>query len=268
MLDRLRNAFRMILDNGATLKRIETLLIEHRSSPIDRYLAIEASHRSDALFDLSYRTWNTARITKLCTILGLDGIKGKRILELGSGHSEIGAFLAELGAEVVCADGRAANINFSRLRHRGIDGMAFVELDAEQDFAHLGAFDIIINFGLLMHINDVDAHLRRCFRAAKVVVLESVVCDSTDPSRVTHFQEETIWGGNSIHGSGSRPSPFFIERVADECGFLITRCFTRDLNSGPFIYDWQHKNNGADMLDGRWWLRRFWVFERKVEIAG
>ena len=37
---------------------------------------------------------------------GFDFFKGKKILELGAGHGDIGAFFAELGADVLCLDGR------------------------------------------------------------------------------------------------------------------------------------------------------------------
>jgi len=240
------------------LRQIEPLL-----SPVERHLARVAVAEHHGLFHHSYHDWQTRRIDKLLELYGVDWFIGRSILELGCGHAEIAAFFADLGAEVLAVDGRAKNINYARLRHRDVSRLSFAVHDLEDDFSQLGQFDLIINFGLLYHLRDVGAHLRRCFALTNEMVLESVVCDSSDPDLVLLREENPGIDEESLRGVGSRPSPFFIERIAAEEGFDVERIFSSDLNSGQqFCYDWEHRNDGSandDFIN-----RRFWRFRRRA----
>lgn len=242
--------------------RVDVELLE-RLSPIDRYVVFSGLGTGHGLFHPSYVDWRARRITKILEIYGLDYFKGKRILELGCGHGDIGAFFAELGADVVCLDGRAQNVNFARLKHRKIPNLKFEQFNLENDFSHVGKFDLVINFGLIYHLKNVEDHLRCCFSTADDVVLETVVLDSTDPSRIVFCDEKKDVDEEALEGVGSRPSPHFIERIAEENGFACTRYFTRDLNSGDtFSYDWKHRNNERGAGSRDFSLRRFWRFTK------
>ncbi|MGN6375792.1 MAG: class I SAM-dependent methyltransferase [Sphingomonas sp.] len=241
--------------------RSDLLQIESALPPVERHLARTALLNGHGLFHHSYRDWRTRRIEKLLELYGIDFFIGRKVLELGCGHAEIGAFFADLGAEVLAVDGRMRTINHARLRHRCVPRLQFAVCDLEQDFSSLGRFDLIINFGLLYHLRDVAAHLGCCFALADDMVLESVVCDSTDPHLVILRDEDPELEEEALHGTGSRPSPFFIERVAAEHGFSIERVFSSDLNSGrQFCYDWEHKDDGSPHDD--FVNRRFWRFRR------
>lgn len=231
-------------------------------APIDRHIALSARAADRGLFDKTYDLWRVRRIDKMLEIYGIDHFKGLRVLELGCGHGEIGAFLADLGADVLGVDGRIQNINYARLRHRHLTGLRFELANLEEDFEKLGRFDLIVNFGLIYHLRGVDEHLRRCFASSDDIVLESVVCDSTDPNLILFRQEDPAVDEESLLGIGSRPSPAYIERLAREAGFRIDRHFTPDLNSLPFFrYDWPHRNDGAANDD--FVNRRFWRLTRQ-----
>jgi 2-polyprenyl-3-methyl-5-hydroxy-6-metoxy-1,4-benzoquinol methylase len=225
--------------------------------PIDEFTFMSYATRRDGLFDGSYDEWRARRVQKLLGIYGGEYFRGKRVLELGAGHGDIGALFASLGAAVTCVDGRPENLEFGRLKHRRVDGLTFELIDLEHDFRSLGSFDLIIHFGLLYHLPNPEEHLKLCFEMCDEMVLESLVCDSRDAQRVVVIEERAEVNEEAVGGRGCRPSPFFIERVATESGFRIERHFTADLNSKEAIYDWEHADDDAS--DG-WWRRRFWRF--------
>lgn len=243
--------------------RSDLVQIDLSLPPVERHLAYAALANGDGLFHHSYHDWRTRRIDKLLELYGVDYFNGRRILELGCGHAEIGAFFADLGAHVLSVDGRPKNINYARLRHRNVARLRLEMHDLEEDFSAVGRFDLIINFGLLYHLRDVSTHLRRCFALADDMVLETVVCDSSDPDLVILRDENPEVDEEALRGVGSRPSPFFVERVAAESGFAVERIFSSELNSGgQFRYDWQHRNDGSphdDLVN-----RRFWRFRRQA----
>jgi hypothetical protein len=233
-------------------------------SPIEQHLILSAVYNTGGLFHRSYVDWRIKRINKILEIYGIEFFKNKNILEVGGGHADIGAFLAELGAKVLCLDGRMQNVNYAKLKHRNIMNLRCLQFNLENDFSEFGKFDLIINFGLLYHLKNVDKHLGYCFKNSNDVLLETVVCDSTDPHKIFLCDEKKEINEEALEGIGSRPSPFYVERIAAENGFEIVRHFSKDLNSEThgtqFSYDWEHKND--DRLGDEWKLRRFWRFKK------
>lgn len=225
--------------------------------PVDRFVYLSGITTTAGLFHPSYANWTVKRLTKILELYGVEYFNGRTVLELGCGHGDIGAFFAELGSTVLCLDGRLQNINLAKLKHRNVEGVSFQQFDLEHDFSEYGRFDILIDMGLLYHLREVDKHLSCCFATADEIVLETAVCDSGDPHLVLFRDEDVTVDEESLCGTGSRPSPFYIERMAEENGFHIVRCFSADLNAGPqFCYDWEHKDDGEAPETLR--LRRFW----------
>ncbi len=241
-------------------ERTDLLLMEAGLSPVTRHLLHAGRARDTGLHDRNYIDWRVRRIEKVLEIYGVDWFAGRTIIEVGCGHGDIGAFFADLGAEVLCIDGRARNINHAKLKHRGMPGLTFEVSDLEHDFSSLGRCDLLINFGLIYHLRHVDAHLAACFAVADDIVLETVVCDSLDPHRLMLCPERSDIDEEALNGIGSRPSPFYIERVAQEAGFAVERHFSADLNSGNFFrYDWVHLDDDApndDFANRRFWRLR------------
>jgi SAM-dependent methyltransferase len=272
MLSRIRRIYwsvvsdipRTLANIQSRLHQIETLLRDVRLSPIERYLAVTAAERDDGLFHYTYRYWRATRVAKILELYGVDFFRGKSVLELGAGHGDIGAVFADLGANVLCIDGRVQNVNYGRLKYRNIPNFEIRHLDLEGDFSRLGRFDLILNFGLLYHLKNVESHLKCCFSLSDDVMLETVVCDSTDANKVLLVDENKDVNELAVAGVGSRPSPFYVERIATESGFRVERHFTPDLNAGEFVYDWKHRN---DNNDGGWNLRRFWRMQRSAPTA-
>ncbi len=246
---------------GRTFHPTDWQLLDRELSSAEKDYVRTALLDKAGLFHPSYGPWRDRRCRKILELYGRGYFAGKKILELGSGHGDIGAFLARLGADVLCVEGRARNVALARAKHANLTGIRFVQFDLDQDFSRFGRFDLIVNLGLLYHLKNVDAHLRCCFALADEMVLESVVCDSLDAHEILLVPERADVDEEAMGGMGSRPSPFYIERLATENGFGITRCFTADLNYGhQFRYDWRHGNDGRP--SGDFVLRRFWRFRK------
>jgi protein-L-isoaspartate O-methyltransferase len=245
------------------LDRMERIVFVTPLSPIDRHITLQTADRTDALYDITYPQWRTTRIAKLLEIYGIEHFKDLRILELGAGLCEIGAFFAELGAKVTCLEGRKEQVDIAKLKHRNIPNLRIEVCDLEGDFSNFGKFDLILHFGLLYHLKNVDENLRSCFGMADEIVLETVVCDSDDPHMLVTMPGRAEVIEESPHGHACRPSPAYVERLATEAGFSVERHFTSDLNAsdGQFVYDWEPKYDGNL---GDFHLRRFWRFRRKT----
>ena len=82
-----------------------------QSEPLDDYVAGNYFHFSKHHFAGHYDKWRLVRINKVLELFGVDYFKGKKILELGAGHGDMGAFFCELGANVLCLEGRLENAN-------------------------------------------------------------------------------------------------------------------------------------------------------------
>jgi hypothetical protein len=265
MIKQLRNFYRAVNGLPEALRRLE-IQQQATLAPVDRYLALERINRVDSLFGQVYDYWLPVRLDKIMSILGgPEYFKGKRVLELGAGHCDIGAFFAELGAEVLCLEGRTENVVFARVKHRNVSNLRIDQFDLEKDFSEFGHFDVLINFALLMHLQGIEAHLQSCFTVADNVILETIVADSSDPEFIEYFNENAASAGNSVHGFGAKVSPAYIEQRARNAGFDVHRHFDGSLNVGNYLYDWKPENTNADTR-GRWWLRRFWYFSRAEPV--
>ncbi len=123
-------------------------------------------------------------------------------------------------------------------------------------------------FGLLEAIDKIDHILKCCINMSNNILLETLVCDSTDPNKLVKapvsITIETIDHPISIPVS-TRPSPFYVENYFKNSAFSFKRYFDADLNTPHHIYDWEHKNDEAlstvsATQSGTRELRRFWHF--------
>src|SRR5210317_1310570 len=103
-----------------SVRKIDSALSQVIESPVDRHILLSYALSNEGLFHYSYDDFKVKRINKILDLYDLDWFQGKKVLELGGGHGDIGAFLAEIGAEVLTLDGRRKNVNFAKLKHRHI----------------------------------------------------------------------------------------------------------------------------------------------------
>lgn len=216
---------------------------------------------NSGLFHQTYPEWRMRKIRKILQIYDIEFFNGKTILEIGGGHGDIGAFFAELGADVLSLEGRDENRNFANLKHRHLKNYKSIKCDVENDFTYLGRFDLIINLSLLEAVKNVDNVLGCCAELSDDIILETMVCDSTDPSKILIVDMDPQIIDHPIYGKGARPSPAYIENYFRNKNFSAIRYFDSDLNMGRrHRYDWEHKNDNSVKEQ----LRRFWRFKRNA----
>ncbi|GAB6054616.1 hypothetical protein JCM17960_34360 [Magnetospira thiophila] len=223
---------------------------------LDHHLRLDQGH-----FAVSYPHWRLVRLRKMFEILGHD-FAGMRVLDLGAGLGDMGAVLAGLGAEVVAAEGRAINRAYAAMRYRDLPGYSVVAFDGEKDFTALGRFDLILNFGFLEVIRNIGNVIDCCGKMADRVLVDTLVCDSSNAEEVKSYAYETAFDDHPLWGNiCSRPSPAYVERHFGELGFKAERHFTKDLETDYYIYDWIPTNSLNLELNGKF-LRRFWLMTR------
>ena len=231
------------------------------SSPIEQVITSAYRNFNQGHFCPSYKEWRMKRIMKMLEVYELNYFKDKRILELGGGHGDIGAFFAEIGAgEVLSVDGRRNNVNFANLKHRHIDNFKSIEIDLEKDFTHLGKFDIILNMGFIEVINNITNVLDCCVKLSNEIIVETLVCDSLIPKVITFdFNKDII--DCSVVGKSCRPSPMFIENYFKDKGYRCERFSTNNINTKYHKYDWMPKNDDSLEHNGVG-IRGFWKFKK------
>lgn len=233
------------------------------ADPLDFYVLANYHYFNQGYFHDHYVEWRTRRIRKVMEIYGMD-FKGKRVLEVGGGTRRCGRFFARLGADVVSLEGRIAKQQLAIIKHRNVPSFQSILCDVEKDFTHFGRFDLVINFGLIEVVENVDVVMDCCARMSDQIFLETMVCDSTDPDKIVYVDMAPDVVDHPLRGKSARPSPFYIERFYQERSFSIHRAFDADLNTYYHTCDWAHANRPE--IDNR--HRRFWYFTKDAGNPG
>jgi SAM-dependent methyltransferase len=235
------------------------VLSHNRSqSPLDWFVECHYLYEKSNLFHGHYEEWRFRRVRKVLSLLE-GGLEGKTLLELGGGTGDIGAFFASLGAKVTSLEGRSSNVIFANAKHRNVPNFKSVLFNLEEDFSQFGRFDYLINFGFIEVIKNIQNVLHWSRTLSDKVFVETMVLDTLDPNLVGQWDMDPNHSDHALTGWGSRPSPFYIERVFVESGFKMKRCFDSDLNvqrGASHRYDWEHKDDKKASNENR----RFWYF--------
>ena len=158
------------------------------------------------LFDQPfYRDITAARLEHLET-LGLP-VDGRSVIDVGSGIGRLSEFFAQRGCDVLCVDGREENI--AQLRELYPERRAeVVDVETDELLAH-GRFDVVFCYGLLYHLADPLAFLRRAAAICdELLVLETCITDSEE--RVLFLLDDPDDPTMALHRVASRPSPPFV----------------------------------------------------------
>lgn len=205
-------------------------------------------------FDCHYIDWQKKRIDVIVDHYGSRFFQDKRVLELGCGYADIGAHFHSLGAQVVCIDARPEHVEVARQRH---PFLTVIQHDLEKVWT-LGSFDVILHLGVLYHLSNIESNLRDVCGHCNHLVLESVVCDSSNPDLCLSVTEEGY--DQSYSGLGSRPAPAYVERIIYNAGMLCNRLKGPECNSSIHQYDWMERNT-EEVVFG---YRRFWFCRRRL----
>ena len=144
----------------------------------------------------------------------LEPLKDKRILEVGCGRGEFGAFLGtqgahligtDLGPDLAAAAREMARINEIDARYLAADASALPFADAR--------FDVVLAVNVLHHLSEV--HLARALREAHRVLRpggSALICEPVENSRVLGLVSALVPKPASGRGRPRRPS--ILERKA------------------------------------------------------
>lgn len=254
MLDRLTELeeqslerYREIALSNSALER-KTDHLDKKLQELLEYLAPMPNH-----FMGHYEYWRMKRVTAIVEYYGESWFRGKKVLELGCGYGDIGHIFATLGAEVVFAEGRAENCEVLRRRYPG-SRIYQMNCENEWPFPEDEQFDLILHMGLLYHLNNFEFSLEKCLAHTRRLVLETEVCDSTDPNLILKPIEQSENYDQSLTGQGSRPSAAYLEHFLTVRNWDYEQVKDSRCNAMFHVYDWPVKNTNT-WCHG---LRRFW----------
>jgi len=211
------------------------------------------------MFDGIYLEWSHKKIKAIIDHFGYPFFHGKKVLDLGCGHGDIGAAFYRLGSQLTCADARNEHLKITAKKYPGIKTV-HVDLDKEWPFNN---FDVILDLGLICHLKNFENHLRNVCNSANYIVVETALCDSDDPNLCPVLSENKAIYDWSFNGFSSRPTGAMIERIFTECGLDFTRLNSSNLNLGKYLYDWKVANTGTCDLN----KRGLWVAKRKQPVS-
>ena len=204
------------------------------------------------MHDNYHPEWQRNRINYLIGHYGKDYFKNKTVLELAPCNGFIGNALYELGATVTQAEGRQGNVDYIKSKY---PHLSVFQKDLDTADWELGKYDIIINFGLMYHLqNHHKELLENCIKNCSDLILESVIFNSDDAE--IYFREESGFD-QSLSGIGGTPSTAYIENILKEHGVLYEKHVTSKLNGNNHHYDWPDTN--AKILNI--WARRLWTIK-------
>ena len=207
------------------------------------------------MFQSHYIDWRNSRMDGVKKYILPDYFKSKTMLELGCGHADIGNMFYELGGIVTSSDVRKEHLEIANQKYPNIKTLL---IDGNNDSID-EKYDIIVHWGLLYHLNEIEIHLEKVSQKCDVLLLESEVSDSDD-NRFFQLINENGYD-QAYNTKGIRPSPSYVEYLLEKNGFQFKLVKDPILNSGFHYYDWDITNS----KDWKWGLRRFWICWKNVE---
>lgn len=201
------------------------------------------------IFRGHYDRWIESRMNGVKKYIKPGFFENKTLLELGCGHAHVGNKFSELGAMVTSCDARAEHLQIVNALYPHIK--TFV-LDGDRGDVS-DKYDIVVHWGLLYHLCEIEKHLKKIAACCDVLILETEVADSTSD---TFFIPTSERGDDqAFNNVGIRPSPSYVERVLQSNGFNFKLIKDGVLDAEYHTYAWDHTESKS-WRDG---LRRFWV---------
>lgn len=201
------------------------------------------------MFGGHYIDWRKSRMDGIRKYMGTEFFKGKTLLELGAGEGHNGYEFMKLGCQVMCTEVRQEHIDRGKQIYPQIKFKQF-DCNTSQIKKH---YDIILHWGVLYHIENVQKNLVNVLNHCDYLLLETEVIDHEDS--ICPIVTENNSYDQAFHFKGSRPSTSYIETIFDTCGFKYQIILDPILNSGFHRYDWKAMNTKL-FEDGQ---RRFWI---------
>ena len=201
------------------------------------------------MFRGHYDGWTQSRMSAVKKYINVDILKGKTLLELGGGHGHNGNEFHNLGCKVTSSDARREHLQVGMEMFPHMD---FKLVDGDKDDID-EKYDIILHWGLLYHLEEIEVHLKKVCQKCDVILLETEVSDSDDADFYIATDESGY--DQAYNKKGIRPSEKYVEKVLNNNGFKSFMVKDPIANSSSHNYDW-------DITNTKTWrhgLRRFWI---------
>lgn len=207
------------------------------------------------MFKGHYEEWRISRMNGLLKYIPSQFFKSKTLLELGCGHADIGNMFYDLGAIVTSSDVRKEHLEIVNTKYPHIHTFL---MDCD-DLKITDSYDIILHWGLLYHLHEIDKHIEYISQKCKVLLLETEVCDSDNKSVYLSTDENGY--DQAFNNKGIRPSESYVETILSKNGFEYRMIKDPILNSSFHRYDWDISNTNT-WTHG---LRRFWICWKNID---
>lgn len=207
------------------------------------------------MFTGHYTSWRNTRMNGVKKYISPEYFKSKTLLEVGCGHADIGNMFYGLGADVTSSDGRKEHLDIVNQKYPHIKTLL---IDGDNDTIK-EKYDVIVHWGLLYHLKEIETHLENVSQKCDLLLLETEVSDSDDKEFYVSTKENGY--DQAFNNKGIRPSPSYIERVLEKNGFQFKMIKDSILNSDFHHYDWDVRNSKSH-TNG---LRRFWICWKNIE---
>lgn len=202
-----------------------------------------------------YLGWRESRMNGIKKYISSEFFKSKTMLELGCGYGDIGNMFYELGANVTCSDVRVEHLDVVKMIYPHLNTLI---IDGDT-INIVEKYDIILHWGLLYHLNEIEKHLEHVSQKCDILLLETEVSDSDDKDFYISTDEDGF--DQAFNKKGIRPSESYVQKVLDKNSFSYKLIKDPILNSGIHTYDWDIQNTNTQR-DG---LRRFWICWKNVD---
>lgn len=218
-----------------------------------------------------YQRWAQKRIDKIINVLGQDWFANKKVLELGSGHGDIGKHFVSLGANVTFTDARENYLTaiVDSYQNTGYCPTT-VCLNQNIEYDLKTTFDLVLHLGVLYHVEHWQQDLRCALGQSNLAFLET---------RVAPRQDATVGVKGEISladfGLYNCRRPVFTQEAVEQellkLGCKFIRFDSNELNTDwswdvtglltKHVYDWNYHNVNSYLInqDCDVHYRRMWL---------
>ncbi len=215
-------------------------------------------------FEGHYVLWQIRRLNWLLKCVGVERFAGSNLLELGCGYAFFGEQFSRMGGNVLCIDGRQEHIGHvnRRLVRSGNKAIQTRIADLNHDFSNYGKFDIVVDMGLLYHLEKPESHivcLSKIMHEKSILILESVVADYDSP--FAFYRDEDGYDQSLTHRSRIL-SPASIESNLDASGFIYEDISSKEMNASIHCYDWSFNNTRMIQNKEGIYFRKMWLIRK------
>lgn len=201
------------------------------------------------MFEEHYIEWRSARMNCVNKYIDKNFFNHKTLLEIGCGYADIGnEFNEKHNCIVTSIDARKEHIDVVSERYPNLSTYVF-DVDNED---LQGNYNIILHWGLLYHLSNIERHLKNICSRCDYIFLETEVCESLDDNFRLYIHENGY--DQAFNNIGIKPSEKYVEKILKNNNFNFRIILDPILNTQSHNYTWVNSNNN-NFIPG---YRRFW----------